>query len=505
MDAAETLESRWSSIRDRMEIADIGFFLLRIAALAGNFGWLLFARMSAEGARAFLWISIYFLTYNLILYLLLFLAPARKKILYGSSLVVDLSYVSLLVVYSGGFDSSFFIGYYLLAALHAFYFGIPCGIYAAGACAVAYGIAAFYGSLPDWIDFSLRAAFLFLIALPIGFLSGRMRGDQKRIESLNRELLASIEELRSLQDKLIQAEKLSALGRITSDVAHEIRNPLTVVGGFARRLERHLPEGAREKKYAQIIASEVGRLERILKDTLSFSREVKYHLGYTNLGDILLEAGEAYADLCRGKEVTLVLEPAPEVPSCLVDRDQLVQAVHNLVVNAIDAMPAGGTLTLRTRTEWENGVQYVVMDVSDTGVGIPEEKVSRIFDPFYSTKEIGHGTGLGLSICRKILDEHKGTIRVKSVPGGGSTFSLHLPYLSPEEAFRTQCWEYMRCGMESAKDGWSRCSAYPNYGRICWSVAGTFAEAKTQCLRAEELGDCRKCDFYDRVLVRQDL
>lgn len=505
MSAAESLERRWEAIPDRIEIADVGFFLLRIAALAGNFGWLLFAGMSAEGARAFLRIAFYFIAYNLVLYLLFFLGRPGKRILYAISLVFDLSYVSLLVAHSGGFDSSFFIGYYLLAALHAFYYGLPCGLYAAAACAAAYGIATLYGVHPGRIDFALRAAFLFLIALPIGFLSGRMRSDQKRIESLNEELRASIEELRRIQDKLIQAEKLSALGRLTSDVAHEIRNPLTVVGGFAKRLVRHLPEQTREKRYARIIVSEVGRLERILKDTLCFSRAAKYHLVHTNLGDFLPMAGEAFADLCREKGVSLVLEPDPEIPSCLADRDQVWQAAHNLMANAIDAMPSGGTLTLRTRTGLDNGVRYVVMDVADTGVGIPEEKAQRIFDPFYSTKEIGHGTGLGLSICKKIMDEHNGAIRVKSVPGEGSTFSLCFPYLSPEEAFRTQCWEYMNCGIEDAQEAWMRCPAYPNFGRICWSVAGTFAAAQSRCARAEKLGDCRKCEFYDRVLVKQDL
>jgi signal transduction histidine kinase len=505
MSAVGTLAGRWSAIRDRIEIADVGFLLLRITALAGNVGWLLFVGMSAEAARAFLRTSLYFIAYNLVLYLLLFLAFERKKVLYGIFLVIDLSYVSLLVAHSGGFDSSFFIGYYLLAALHAFYYGHPCGLYAAGACAAAYGVATLYGGPPDWIHFSLRAAFLFLIALPIGFLSGKMHRDKTNIESLNAELLRSIDALRCLQDKLIQAEKLSALGRLTADVAHEIRNPLTVVGGFARRLERRLPESTEEKRYARIIVSEVARLERILKDTLSFSREAKHHVAHTNIGDLLPEVGESFDDLCREKGVTLLLEPAPGLPSCVVDRDQIRQAVNNLVANAIDAMTAGGTLTLRTRTERDGGVNYVVMDVIDTGEGVPVEKVDRIFDPFYSTKEIGHGTGLGLSICKKIMEEHKGTIRVKTVPGVGSTFSLYIPYLAPDEAFRTQCWEYVRCGVESVENASSRCPAYPSYGRICWSVAGTLSDAKVRCGLAEKLGDCRKCEFYNRVHVAGDL
>jgi signal transduction histidine kinase len=332
-----------------------------------------------------------------------------------------------------------------------------------------------------------------------------MRDDQKRIESLNKELLASIDEWGRMQDKLIRAEKLSALGRLTSEVAHEIRNPLTVVGGFARRLERRIPEGTGERRYARIIVSEVGRLERILKDTLNFSQEAKNHFVHANIGDILLETAEAFADLCREKGVTLVLEPAAGLPSCIVDRNQVRQAVCNLAANAIDAMPSGGTLTLRTRTEQDDGVNHVVVDVIDTGVGIPEEKVNRIFEPFFSTKETGHGTGLGLSICKKIMEENKGIIRVKSLPGEGSTFSLYFPYLSPDDAFRTQCWEMVPCGVERAEEAWRKCPAYPNYGRICWSVAGSFADETSRCAHSETIGDCRKCEFYDRVRVRRDL
>jgi signal transduction histidine kinase len=243
----------------------------------------------------------------------------------------------------------------------------------------------------------------------------------------------------------------------------------------------------------------VGRLERILKDTLSFSREAKYHLVHTNIGDLLPEIGEAFADLCREKGVTLVVEPTYGLPSCIVDRDQIRQTVHNLLANAIDAMPAGGTLTLRTRTEKDNGVNYVVTDVIDTGVGIPEEKVNRIFDPFFSTKEIGHGTGLGLSICKKIMEEHRGSIRVSAAPGGGATFSLYIPYIPVEEIFEAQCWEIMRCGVDSTGNAAEKCPAFPNYGRICWSVAGTSSETRVHCPMSLKIGDCHKCAFYGIV------
>jgi signal transduction histidine kinase len=501
----EAVRKRWGKIRTDVEIADVGFLLLRAAALGGIYGWLFLSDIPKDEVRIFLWISRYFIAYSLFIYLLLFLRFERKKLIYSLSLAFDLFFVYLLITHSGGFDSSFFIGFYLLTALHSFYYGYRYGLLVAAGCTGVYMMSVLSVAPPDWLDFSLRASFLFLIAVPIGMLSAELRRDKQKIESLNEELLRSIDELNRLQDKLIHAEKLSALGRLTSDVAHEIRNPLTVVGGFARRLEKRLVDNTKEKDYARIIVSEVGRLERILKDVLIFSREAKSHIRYANINEILPEIEQVYGDICRERGIRLSVSPERRVPPCIADKDQLRQAVSNLVTNAIDAMPEGGALILRTRTEKTNGVNYAVIDVVDSGVGIPREKVDRIFEPFYSTKEVGHGTGLGLSICKKIMEEHKGGIKVKSVQGEGSTFSLYVPYLPGEETFKVQCWEFTGCGADKAEEPSRRCPAYPSYGRICWSVAGTLSETKTQCVPAEKLGDCRKCEFYRRVLIAQDL
>jgi signal transduction histidine kinase len=282
-------------------------------------------------------------------------------------------------------------------------------------------------------------------------------------------------------------------------VAHEIRNPLTAIGGFAKRLEKRLPEKTAEKEHAKIIVHEVARLERILQDTLTFSREAKFHLRHADMNDLLFWTEAKFAELCREKNLLLTVRPAPGLPSCIVDEDQIRQALDNLVTNAIDAMTDGGTLTLATRTECESGTHYVVMDVADTGPGVSPDSVKKIFEPFYSTKVIGHGTGLGLSICKKIMEEHRGSIRVSAAPGGGAMFSLYIPYIPVEEIFKAQCWEIMRCGMDMTGSAAERCPAFPNYGRICWSVAGTLSETKVHCPVAVKIGDCHKCTFYGIV------
>jgi signal transduction histidine kinase len=494
-----TLKARYESVRSGFEIADIGFFLLRIIALSGTVGWLLVAPVPRETVSTFLRIAGFFLAYCVLVYALLFFRFDRKRDIYRLFLLFDLAFVYLLIANSGGFASSFFIGFYLLTALHAFYYGYRSGIAVAAMCAAVYLLAGLRVSAVEPIDFLLRVSFLFLIALPIGLLSVILRKDKEKIESLNRDLAESLETMKHLQGKLVEVEKLSALGRLTADVAHEIRNPLTAIGGFAKRLEKRLPGNTPEKEYARIVVNEVARLERILRDTLTFSREAKYHLQHVDMNSLLAQKEAKYGELCREKGLLLAIRPEPDLPPCIVDEDQIRQAIDNLMTNAIDAMADGGTLTLATRTACENGTHYVVIDVSDTGPGISPDLVKRIFEPFYSTKEIGHGTGLGLSICKKIMEEHRGSIRVSAASGGGATFSLFLPYVSVDEIFKAQCWEIMRCGVEKSGNAADRCPAFPNYGRICWSVAGTLSETKVHCSVAEKIGDCRKCTFYEIV------
>ena len=494
-----TLKARYESVRSGFEIADIGFFLLRLIALAGTVGWLLVASVPPETVSTFLWIAGFFLSYGVSGYTLLFLRFDRKRDIYRALLLFDLAFVYLLIVHSGGFASDFYPGFYLLTALHAFYFGYRTGLVVAAVCTVIYFLAGFRVSAIEPIDFLLRTSFLYLIALPIGLLSAILRADKEKIESLNRDLAGSLETMKELQGKIMEAEKLSALGRLTANVAHEIRNPLTAIGGFAKRLEKRLPETTPEKEYAKIVVGEVARLERILRDTLTFSREARYHLQYADMNRLLARTEAEFGEIRREKRLLLAVRPAPGLPPCIVDEDQIRQALDNLVTNAIDAMTDGGTLTLATRTACENGTHYVVIDVSDTGPGISADLVKRIFEPFYSTKETGHGTGLGLSICKKIMEEHRGSIRVSAAPGGGTTFSLYLPYLPVDEIFKAQCWEVIRCGVEKSGNAAEMCPAFPNYGRICWSVAGTLSETKVYCPVAEKVRDCRKCAFYEIV------
>ncbi|MDW7774443.1 MAG: ATP-binding protein [Desulfobulbaceae bacterium] len=234
-------------------------------------------------------------------------------------------------------------------------------------------------------------------------------------------------EKQKLQIELAQIEKLSALGRLTANVAHEIRNPLTLVGGFARRMSKKHAMNDDEQKYLDIIISEVGRLEKILMNVLTFSKETILNLEYIDINVLINEIIDMYTDKLREHSIHLEKSYSAD-PRLMLDRSQMIGALSNLIANAIDAMPGGGTLFIASREEKLKGKPFLNLEIADTGAGIPEDKLDRIFEPFFTTKDLGRGTGLGLPICKKTIEDHGGLITITSRAGQGSTFTIHLPY-----------------------------------------------------------------------------
>ncbi|HEX8947434.1 MAG TPA: PAS domain S-box protein [Dissulfurispiraceae bacterium] len=234
------------------------------------------------------------------------------------------------------------------------------------------------------------------------------------------------DERRRLLDQLAQTEKLAALGRISANVAHEIRNPLTVVGGFARRLQKGTADAAREREYAGFIVSEVNRLEDILKEILAFARTTVLHVKEYPLTEILDETLGMYEEACRERSIS-VRRSYESTGEVALDKIRAREVVGNIVSNAVDAMPHGGMLTVATAQERMNGGFYAAVKISDTGEGIPADKIQKIFEPFFTTKVAAKGIGLGLSISKKIMEDHGGFITAESANGKGSTFTLYFP------------------------------------------------------------------------------
>jgi PAS domain S-box-containing protein len=236
-----------------------------------------------------------------------------------------------------------------------------------------------------------------------------------------------------LQEQLAINDKMSALGRFTANVAHDIRTPLTLIGGFARRIRKNIPKKSKDNEHLNIIIDEVKRLENILKNVLTYSRNVALQLDEHDLNKIILDSLNAYQDRLSDTSI-LIQNKLGDIPSVMIDKDQIIEVINNILSNAMDSMSEGGTLTVSTNKELAHEGSYIVMKISDTGEGMSEEQLKMIFEPFYSTKIIGHGTGLGLPISKKIMEDHSGFIAVNSKKGVGSAFKLFFPLNSHHDS-----------------------------------------------------------------------
>ena len=231
-----------------------------------------------------------------------------------------------------------------------------------------------------------------------------------------------------------RSEKLAAVGRLAAGVVHEINNPLATIAACAEALESRTTEGVYGAgadvedlgEYLQLIRSEAFRCKQITNGLLDFSRARAGQQAPVQIGEVIESAARLLLHQRRGPSVKINVEVSERLPLVSADEGQLQQAVIILSENAIDAMPEGGTLSLRARRDAAEA-GGVLVEVSDTGHGIPPEIRERIFDPFFTTKEVGRGTGLGLAVCYGIVTEHGGRITVDSAPGLGTTFTIHLP------------------------------------------------------------------------------
>jgi signal transduction histidine kinase len=216
-------------------------------------------------------------------------------------------------------------------------------------------------------------------------------------------------------------ERLASLGRLSAGIAHEIRNPLTGVSLLLDELHDRLLSSSGDQQLIRRALDEIERLEGLVDELLEFSSLPKLRLQTATLGPVLEDTLFLVDKQCRKANIQLEREIADDLPAFPLDRDRLKQAFLNLMTNAIEAMPAGGLISVVARRE--NG--QVMVAVRDTGEGISPEKHRLIFEPFYTSK--GEGTGLGLSITHNIIAEHGGRIEVKSVPEQGSTFTFWFP------------------------------------------------------------------------------
>ncbi|OGL55756.1 MAG: hypothetical protein A3C43_12500 [Candidatus Schekmanbacteria bacterium RIFCSPHIGHO2_02_FULL_38_11] len=236
------------------------------------------------------------------------------------------------------------------------------------------------------------------------------------------------EELKKTQERLVESEKLAALGEMAAGVAHEIRNPLVSIGGFARRLHQKFNSNQPEGKYLDIIIREVKRLELILQDVVGFSRESQLLLSKNNINDTIEDILLFFDVEFKEKNIKVIFLLGKDIPQFLFDFQQIKQVLINLITNSIEAIGNNGTLEIKSYLKSDNN--SISVEITDTGGGIPLNVLGNIFNPFFTTKNTG--TGLGLALTRKIIEKHGGHIEIRNDIGKGATFELNLPLRSED-------------------------------------------------------------------------
>jgi PAS domain S-box-containing protein len=231
-----------------------------------------------------------------------------------------------------------------------------------------------------------------------------------------------VEEIKQFEESIVRAKNLESLGTMSAGMAHEIRNPLTSIKGYAQFIKSELGENSDLIPDIIVILNEVDRLNGIVDRFLSFARPQQLEMELGCVNDIVRDVIKLSSKEIQNNKIR-ILEKYNEIPLILIDIEQMEQALLNIILNSIQAMQDGGIL--RISTFYDNVSDFIEVSIADTGCGIPLEYFDKVFEPFFTTKN--KGTGLGLPISSRIIDNHKGFIEVTSIPGKGTKFTIKLP------------------------------------------------------------------------------
>jgi signal transduction histidine kinase len=356
--------------------------------------------------------------------------PSRGKYY---SVIIKILLATLLVDHTGGINSSYYLIYFLPVVTAAMYFDgtgtlIWTGVTSAAYCSLLIPALRVYELSPEGAtELALRNIFFFLAAMVVNRFVSESRRQSRRYRLLAEELAETNRRLEQAQEEARRSERLAALGQLTAGLAHEIRNPLAVIKGSAETLTRRLQAADPvTTEVAGYISAEVNRLNTIVTRFLNFARPLKLEKRPTRIQPLLDRALKVARDRWPDARVEVAQQYSEDLAEMSVDPDLCEQAFTNLVLNAYEAMTdTGGRLTVRVAPANSGGRRGVEVDIEDTGPGIPSELHEQIFNPFFTTKK--EGVGLGLSLVSKIVDDHRGWIRISSEPSRGARFRVFLP------------------------------------------------------------------------------
>jgi signal transduction histidine kinase len=314
--------------------------------------------------------------------------------------------------------------YYLPILFGAFWYGLRGGLGIAVVTSVAYlpHIILHWGHEPLYRSNQLAEILLFLVIGAVaGILSDRLRREREKQQRTAEELQRAYEQLQSTFERLRLVDRLSALGALSAGMAHEIKNPLGSILGSIEILESAVAEGDEKREFVAILKKEIERLSHIVSNHLDFVRTSTPERRAEDVVEIVRSVAELTTKQAEKQGVRITLDAPPALPPVWADDRQIRQALLNLVINAIQALPGGGEVRIRVGVE---GARVHVV-VEDDGPGFDDEARRRALEPFYTTKD--GGTGLGLSIAFQIADQHGGDLKIGDRDGGGARLRLELP------------------------------------------------------------------------------
>ena len=417
----------WTAVVRLLERDERVFAFLLALVMVGGLATLGLAPLRPRYRFDVYSLVMWFAAYKACILALVTVNPRATGPIFTAALAVDLLLVFSLLYLTGGADSLFYLLFFPLVAVNAYYFGRWVGLLVALVAGLLYAAAA--ALAPPWVGWTPVIILMGLVGLPafaLGHVAERERRARAEVERLNAEVTGTLTRLQAAQQELVVAERMATVGRLSLKVAHEVRNPIAAIELNAEMLgdivgEHQGPEMDEATSLLTAIREQVTALDALTEEYLAFARFPRPQFEEDSVNEMVAAVAEFVRPLATRQGISVRLDTDPAVPPMAIDRSLLRQAVLNLVKNGLEALSQGGVLTATTRCLDDT----VEISVSDTGPGIPLEVGQRLFEQFFTTKP--QGTGLGLSISRQIVEEHGGRIGWSSVIGAGTTFTISLP------------------------------------------------------------------------------
>jgi signal transduction histidine kinase len=418
----------WRVVLRLLERDERVFAVLLTVVMVGGLATLGLAPLRARFRVDIYSLVLWFTAYKLGILALVTVSPHATRRIFIGALGVDLLLVFALLDLTGGGDSPFVNLFFPLVTINAYYFGPWAGLFLTFlGPGLLYWAAARLGQ-PEaaWTAVVILMGQIGLPAYALGHVAERERRARSEVERLNAEVTGTLTRLQASQEKLVEAERMATVGRLSLKMAHEVRNPIAAIELNAELLGDivHEHPGKQMEEAGSLVGAirdQVTALDALTEEYLAFARFPRAQFEEDSVNEMVAAVVEFVRPLAARQDITVVVTTDPAVPSMEIDRTLLRQAVLNLIKNGMEVLSKGGTLTVATRRVDDT----VTIAVSDTGPGIPPEVGRRLFEQFFTTKP--QGTGLGLSITRQIVEEHDGQIHWTSTAGAGATFTISLP------------------------------------------------------------------------------